>query len=206
LAKLRHIELDGDYHSCLIKKGGLTIGLTGVIGEFIKGAIPIIFGKLLDFDINVIAIAGVAIVCGQMWPVFHGFDGEKGNTIGLAMAASLAYQPLLVALIPITIGAGIRTARRIGKKTNEGSSLIGGNYSYSLPLGMIMGFLVLPLASWYLNQPPGVTLSFAALFFLLLVRRSTAGLTRDLKQSSDINLILKGRLLFDRGIAKYRSD
>jgi acyl phosphate:glycerol-3-phosphate acyltransferase len=204
IARLNHVKLEGDYHSCLWHKAGKIVGLSGVVGEFIKGVIPVIAGRLLEFDINFIAVAGVAAVCGQMWPVFQGFNGEKGNSIGLSMSASLAYQPFLIALIPIVIGAGIRTVKRLLTRSNNQTSIIGGNYSKSLPLGMLVGFLVLPLASWYLNQPPGVTLSFAALFILILIRRSTAGLMQDLKKSSDLYLILKGRLLYDRGISKYR--
>lgn len=205
LAKIKHVRLEGDYHSCLIQKGGIVIGLIGILGEFVKGVIPIFAGRLLGFDVNVIAIAGVATVCGQMWPVFQGFDGEKGNSTALSMSAALAYQPLLIALVPIATGAGIRTIKRLLKKPKTLDTLVGGDYSYSLPLGMLIGFLILPLASWYLNEPPGVTLGFAALFVLLMMRRATAGLTRDLEESSDITLVLKGRLLFDRGVSKYRS-
>jgi glycerol-3-phosphate acyltransferase PlsY len=205
LAKLKHVRLEGDYHACLIQKGGIGLGLTGILGELVKGVIPIFAGRLLGFDINVIAVAGVSTVCGQMWPVFQGFDGEKGNSIGLSMSAALAYQPLLIALIPIATGAGVRTVKRLLKRSKTLKNLVGGNYSYSLPLGMLIGFLVLPLASWYLDEPPGITLGFAALFVLLMVRRATAGLTHDLKENSNIILILKGRLLFDRGVSKYRS-
>jgi glycerol-3-phosphate acyltransferase PlsY len=205
LAKLCRIKLEGDHHACLAQKAGLGIGVLGVIGDFIKGAVPVIAGKLLDFDINIIAIAGVIAVCGQMWPIFRGFDGEKGNSIALSMSASLAYQPFLIALIPIAASAVIRTLHRLSSKTNKNTSVFGGSFSISLPIGMFIGFLVLPLASWYLNQPLGVTLSSAALFILILIRRLTAGLTQDLHASSDYMRILIDRLFLDRGISKYRS-
>jgi acyl phosphate:glycerol-3-phosphate acyltransferase len=205
LAKLKGVKLEGDYHACLMQKAGVPIAVLGVIGEFIKGAAPVIMGKLLGFDINFVAIAGVAAVCGQMWPFYHGFDGEKGNTIGISMSVCLAYQPALIALIPIALSAAIRSLNLISTKTNKMTSVFGGAARNSLPIGMFIGFLLLPLASWSLNQPSGVTLSFAVLFILIIVRRLTAGLTRDLQESSDYKRILKGRLFLDRGISKYRS-
>jgi len=206
LAKICGIKLEGDFHTALAQKAGLGIAVIGIIGEFIKGAIPIIVGRWLDFDINIIAIAGVAAVCGQMWPVFGRFDGEKGNTIAISMSACLAYPPMIIAIIPIALAAGIRTLNRISTKTQKMTSVFGGPFSYSLPIGMFIGFLILPLASWYLNQPPGVTLSFAALFILIIIiRRLTAGLARDLSESSDYKRILLGRLFLDRGISTYRS-
>jgi glycerol-3-phosphate acyltransferase PlsY len=204
LARLRRVKLDGDYHASLMQKTGLPIAIIGVIGEFIKGALPIFVGRLLDFDVIVIAIAGVAAVCGQMWPFFRGFDGEKGNTISISMAASLAIEPFLIAVIPIAIAAGLRGLNLLSAKSHKLASVFGGQIRNSLPIGILVGFLVLPFASWYLNQPPGVTLSFAALFMLLILRRLTAGLTSDLKLSSDLKRILKGRLLLDRGISKFR--
>jgi len=36
-----------------------------VIGDFIKGAVPVFVGILLDFDINIVAAAGLA---DYMWP------------------------------------------------------------------------------------------------------------------------------------------
>lgn len=204
LAKLRGVKLEGDYHSSLTQKAGLPMGILGILGEFVKGALPIFAGRLLDFEINIIAIAGLAAVCGQMWPFFKGFNGEKGNTISLSMSASLAYQPLLIALIPIALGALIRTMNRFAAKSQNNQPVFGGQYSYSLPVGVFIGFLILPFSSWYFDQPSGVTLGFAALFILLMIRRLTAGLSQDLKISSNLTHILISRLLLDRGISKYR--
>jgi acyl phosphate:glycerol-3-phosphate acyltransferase len=205
LAKLSKIQLEGDYHSSLTQKAGLPMGILGILGEFVKGALPVFAGKFLDFEINIIAIAGLAAVCGQMWPFFNGFNGEKGNTISLAMSASLAFQPLLIALIPIALGALIRTLNRLTAKSQKTGSIFAGPYSYSLPVGVFIGFLILPFAAWYFNQPPGVTLSFAALFLLLMIRRLTAGLSKDLTISSNLTHILISRLILDRGISKYIS-
>src|SRR4030042_5663309 len=90
LAKLRHVELGGDFHQELWYKAGKVTGVLGVVGEFVKGILPVLIGKALDFNIVIVAGAGLAAVCGQMWPGFWKFAGEKGNSIGLAMSMALA--------------------------------------------------------------------------------------------------------------------
>jgi glycerol-3-phosphate acyltransferase PlsY len=207
LARLRRIKLSGDYHMSLFQKAGVYIFGLGVILEFIKGAIPVLVGKWLGFDLYIVAIAGVAVVCGQMWPVFHGFDGEKGNTTLVGMAPALAYQPMMWAVIPIAIGAGVRTGSRLFRRSaqDKNTPVIGGPYSRSLPLGMLTGFLVLPFASWLLNQAPEVTWAFGMAFVLILVRRLTAGLRRDLKAGGPIKTIVLGRLFLDRGVTPFRT-
>jgi glycerol-3-phosphate acyltransferase PlsY len=205
LARFRRVSLDGDYHQTLWNKGGKTLAVIGIIGEFSKGVIPVLVGIALDFEIIYIAIAGVAAVVGQMWPVFNRFDGEKGNSIALAMVFALVWQPALIGLVPLIISLVFRTAPRLFGKAGDRQPVVGGNYSKSLPVGMFLCFLVLPLAAWWLDEPPEITWSLGALFILMIiVRRLTAGLIADLKSSDKISGILINRLLFDRSTVDWR--
>jgi acyl phosphate:glycerol-3-phosphate acyltransferase len=204
LAKLKRVRLDGDYHMSLWQRAGLALAVVGILLEFAKGALSILVGRWMGFDLTVIAIGGVAAVCGQMWPVFQKFDGEKGNTIGLAMAAALNFQAIIIGIVPVAIGAAVRTAPRIFGRSSKRTSIFGGPNSLGLPLGMFLGFLLLPIASWWLNHPPVITWAFGATFILILIRRLTAGIRSDLKISSDWKRIFWGRLLLDRGVSKYR--
>ena len=206
LARLRRIDLDGDFHESLWYRAGKIIGITGVLGEFAKGILPVLVGKSLGFDLTIVAIAGLAAVCGQMWPVFSRFDGEKGNSVALAMMITLAPKPTLFAIIPVIIALIIRTVPRLlpGPESTGGRSVIGGTYSRSLPLGMAVCFLLLPFISWYFDKPLEITLCTAALFILIMIRRLTAGLRADLKSSHDTRGILIKRLLYDRATAKWR--
>jgi glycerol-3-phosphate acyltransferase PlsY len=208
LAKLRHVELDGDYHQGLWRKAGKVTGVLGVLGEFIKGITPVLVGKALGFNTAIIAAAGLAAVIGQMWPVFSKFDGEKGNSIGLAMVMALAPIPGLIALIPLFIALLIRTAPRLIAKGRSGGEkpLIGGQYSRSLPLGMAMCFLILPLIAWCRGEPRETVWCFGALFILIMIRRLTAGLGNDLKAKGDIKGVLIRRLLYDRATVEWRQE
>ena len=206
LAKLRHVNLDGDFHQNLWNRAGKTIGVIGISGEFAKGIIPILVGNGLDFSLTTVAIAGLAAVCGQMWSIFSKFDGEKGNSIALAMVIALIPKPALVAVVPIIIALLIRTLTRLTTSSTSSSdrAIIGGSYSRSLPLGMAICFLILPLISWYFDEPMEIVWCCAFLFVLIMMRRLTAGLKSDLKISNDIKGIIIKRLLYDRPATMWR--
>jgi len=200
LAKLWGIPLEDDLHIALWRKAGWFAGTLGIVADMAKGVIPVLVGRLLGFELYVVALAGLAAVAGQMWPVFLHFNGERGNTTGLAMAITLTYQATLFALIPFVIGAAVRTIPRVldrAHPVNERLKL-GGPQSMSLPLGMIVGFAVLPAASWWLGQPPEMAFAGAALFVMIAVRRLTRELGDDLRSGGRLGGILIARFLYDR--------
>jgi len=200
LGKLRGVDLEGDLHISLWRRGGRLVGTMGILGEFAKGAIPVLVGKSLGFDLSIVVLAGLAAVSGQMWPIFSRFDGEKGNSIGLGMAGALAPIALFIALVPMAIGVAIRTVPRLLDSSQSRNERLkfGGPPSRSEPLGMAIGFLVLPIASWGLGELRVITLGYIALFVLIMVRRLTAGLRGDLARNTGIKRILINRLLYDR--------
>jgi glycerol-3-phosphate acyltransferase PlsY len=206
LAKLRGIALNGDYHQDLWNRGGKIVGIGGVAGEFVKGVVPVLVVRALDFDIVVIALAGLAAVCGQMWPVFMRFDGEKGNSIALAMSLALVPVPALVAIIPVIIAVVVRTAPRFFSGSGSGNRppVVGGPFSRSLPLGMLACFLLLPFSAWAFGEPPAVIWCCAAMFLFIMLRRLTAGLTHDLKSGDNVMAIVGRRLLYDRATVNWR--
>lgn len=208
LARLRHTRIDGDYHMSLWHRGGKLLGVIGILMEFLKGALPVLAGRYLDINLTAIAIAGVAVVCGQMWPVFQKFDGEKGNTTGAGMAVALDYRPFIAAAVCFAIGSGTRVFSRIIRKSRseKNISVVGGSYSRSMPLGMLAGFLVLPLASWIMREPVAISCAFSVLFILIVVRRLTAGIRRDRKAGAGLKQTFVSRLFLDRGFIQYRAE
>lgn len=205
LARLRHVRLQGDFHEGLWNKAGKAVAVIGVLGEFIKGVIPVLAGRWLGFSPVIVVIAGLAVVCGQMWPVFARFDGEKGNSISIATVTALSYKSGLAALIILVIALVFRTVPRLKADTAAGrKTIIGGTYNRSLPLGMALFFLAQPFLNWYYHEPAEIVRGTAVLFILIIIRRLTAGITRDLKASRDIKSIIIKRLLYDRATAPWR--
>ncbi len=203
-AKGFDLSQEEDLHIALWRKVGRLEGLAGILVDLSKGVIPVLLGYAFDLRLWVVTTAGVAAVTGQMWPVFRRFDGEKGNSVGIAMVVTLviiyrAY-PLLLAFIPILLGILIRTLPRFfapGQSLNDRLKF-GGPASNSLPLGMATGFAVMPIVSWLSQQPPSMTLALIILFLIIILRRLTARLTQDLKTTTSIKSILINRLLYDR--------
>jgi len=200
LGRLRGLHLEGDLHMELWSRGGRLLGTIGFLGDLAKGIMVVLIGRSLDLGTAVIAVGGLAVVSGQMWPVFSKFNGEKGNSVAVAMAATLTPQPFWIAFIPMAIGYLIRTIPRMlksGQSVNEKLKL-GGPPSLSLPLGMFIGFLVLPVISLWLDEPSVVTVCYFVLFVLIVIRRATADLSDDLGKGKDLKRVIINRILYDR--------
>ena len=202
MGKMKGVDLRQyeDMHIALWRHVGRLWGFIGIMSDFAKGVIAVLVARSIGFDPGWVAFAGVIAVAGQMWPIFMNFDGEKGNSTGLAMSATLATKALLIALIPLIIGFAIRTIPRFlaaNQSTNERLKF-GGPPSNSLPLGMLITFAVLPLISVIVGQPWEVSLCLLVLFLLIIIRRMTAGVSEEIHQSSLRKNALLNRMLFDR--------
>jgi len=189
-----------DMHIALWRNVGRVEGFIGVVFDMGKGVIAVLVVRAFGFEPGWVAIAGVVAVAGQMWPVFLKFDGEKGNSTGLAMSGALATYAMLLALVPAAIGFAVRTIPRFRRsdQTLKEKLKFGGPPSLSLPLGMAVSFAVMPLAAWWVGQPREVVFAFVALFVLIMLRRVTAGLSEDMRKPSWKNRMLLNRFLFDR--------
>lgn len=202
MGRLHGVDLreHDDSHITLWREVGRLEGFLGVILDLAKGAAAVAAARAVGFDIGWVAFAGVAAVAGQMWPVFLSFDGEKGNSIGLAMSGVLATTAMLFALIPMITGLLIRTIPRFRQPDQSlGDRLrFGGPPSNSLPLGMALGFAVLPIAAWGLGYEWQIVVAFAGLFGLIMLRRATADIGRDWAETSDHKTLLLNRVLYDR--------
>lgn len=207
IGRMRGFDLSAepDLHHALWYRVGRRWGILGFMLDVVKGILPVLTGFLLGFPLWVTITATLASLCGQMWPVFRKFDGERGNSVGLGIVPtlSLAYGAPLVLIIAVSfavIGFLIRTARRwkaSGDTLNERLKL-GGSPSLALPLGVMLGYASCPITSCLVNQPLEITLGYAGLIILILIRRVTAGIVQDLKASKHPFNVIINRLLFDR--------
>jgi glycerol-3-phosphate acyltransferase PlsY len=202
MGRLKGVDLREyeDSHITLWREVGRVQGFLGVILDFTKGFSVVLIARAVGFAPGWVAFAGVAAVGGQMWPVFMKFDGEKGNSIGLAMSGALATKAMLFGLIPITTGFLVRTIPRFRHKeqTMDEKLKFGGPPSNSLPLGMGIGFAVMPLAAWGLGHRWEIIVALAGVFGIIIVRRTTAGILEDWRETSDKRRMLLNRILYDR--------
>ena len=202
LGRLRGYDLreEDDMHLSMWRKVGRVEGATAIMWEVLKGAGVVLVARSLDFETWAIACAGVVAVGGQMWSVFLGFSGEKGNSTGVGMVLALAPIAFLFGLIPILIGLAIKATASLRDKNKSVKERwdFAGSATLAMPLGMLGGFAVFPIASCAWGLSGWISASLLVLVVLILVKRVTDGLGTDLKTAEDRMSVVVNRLLYDR--------
>lgn len=204
-----------DLHMLIWGRLGSGWGLLAVGFDVVaKGVVPVLAGFYLnllpvggffqDFPVVTVMGGGLASLTGQMWPVFNRFDGEKGNTVCLGLYATatalFGWYLMWLIFIPPLVGAGWKLFPRLASKIQgDAEPVIGGPPSKSLPLGIILGFLAMPVVSCLTGRPVEMTVALVIMNVLIIVRRLTAdGLKEDLRTGGTLGSILWNRFLYDR--------
>ncbi len=61
------------------------MGLMGILLDIAKGVIVILAGRAFEMDLEFLTFGGLAVITGQMWPVFSRFDGGERATALLSV-------------------------------------------------------------------------------------------------------------------------
>jgi acyl phosphate:glycerol-3-phosphate acyltransferase len=203
LCRLFRLPTTGDLHHTLWQRVGPVLGLGAILVDVLKGTLAVWLSRALGFDLWVVAACGLAAVAGQMWPVFHKFYGEKGNTTGAGMALALAFMPTLIAVVPVffaLLSKVIKIFRLKGRPLGSRFKS-GAGQSNVLPMGVALAFLILPLAAYWLGYPSSTVAGLVVLLIMVMFRRLTAGLSHDFKDKRPLKPVLWYRLIYDRGQA-----
>ena len=73
----------------VLRIGGKKAAATTLIGDMLKGLIPVLIAKFLGAGITVQALVAVAAFLGHLYPVFFGFRGGKGVATALGVLLGL---------------------------------------------------------------------------------------------------------------------
>jgi len=84
----------------VLRIGGKKAAAITLIGDSLKGLIPMLAGHLLSAGPTVLAATGLAAFLGHLYPVFFGFRGGKGVATALGVQLGL-YWPIGVAVAAI---------------------------------------------------------------------------------------------------------
>ncbi len=136
----------------VLRLHGKKAGILALLGDLLKGVIPVLLARYIGASDTVIALSGLAAFIGHLFPVFFGFKGGKGVATLLGVLIALHWLlGLMFALTWITVA-----------KLSRYSSLAG-----------ITSAIVTPVFAYLLLPNLAYTLCTAIMSALLLWRHRT---------------------------------
>jgi len=130
----------------ILRYGGKWAAAITLLGDMLKGAIPVVIARLLTDDAWILALVMLLAFLGHLYPVFHGFKGGKG--VATAFGVLTALQPWIgVALIVTWLAVALA-------------------FRYS-SLAAIVSALLTPFYVWWLL--PGAPFLYAVLIMTALL-------------------------------------
>lgn len=153
----------------VLRIGGRKAAAITLLGDSLKGFIPVAVCHLLDRSEPVFALVGGAAFLGHLYPVFFGFRGGKGVATALGMQFGLHW----------AIGAAVGATWLFMAKVANISSLAA-----------LISMLLAPIYIW-LIWPAGELIVMQILVTLLLIWRHRSNI-RNLLRGSE-GRIAKGR-------------
>jgi len=78
------------------RSAGKKVGLFTLLGDIVKGLIPVLLVRFLDLSETALACAAVAALLGHIFSPFLGFSGGKGVATGFGVLLGVA--PLIILL------------------------------------------------------------------------------------------------------------
>ena len=177
--------------SNLWKSVGPAEAVVGGLLDAAKGFVAVTVARALGLPLEIQLACGIAAVIGQMWPVFHGFDGGRANSSGWGFALAVDPAAFVIMMLPVVAALAMRLAVR-------------PRPSRVLPLASLLSFGVFPAIIWEQDGATPTVLAGLVLLALILVRRITAGIAVDLALGAPPSRVLLNRALFDRSELQQR--
>ena len=133
----------------VLREGGKKAAIITLLGDMLKGLIPVLVAVLLDMDNEVIAATGVAAFLGHLYPLYYRFKGGKGVATILGVLLGTHW---LLGLGTIGIWLGMAFTFRYSSL----SALVAASGS--------------PVLAWFITQSQVITICVAFMAVLLIWR------------------------------------
>lgn len=133
----------------VLRIGGKKAAAITLLGDTLKGVIPILLAKWLNLPIEIIAGVAFATFIGHLFPLFFNFEGGKGVATFLGCLLALSWPSALIWL-GIWIGIAIL-------------------FRYS-SLAAIIASFVAPISIWQTTHEPPYVYAITLMAIILLIR------------------------------------
>ena len=166
-------------------------GVAGGVLDGVKGFAAVVVARALGFPLETQLLCGLAAIAGQMWPVFHQFDGGRANATAWGFQLAADFIAFFIAWIPVIVAAVLRITVRPRPKR-------------LLPLANLLSYAVFPAVIWEQEGVTSTVLAGIAALLLIVIRRLTAGISDDLATDASKVRVILNRALFDRSELQER--
>jgi len=133
----------------ILRYGGKKAAILTLLGDVLKGAVPVLIARVLGADSMVVALTMLAAFLGHVFPVFHGFKGGKGVATAFG------------ALVAMNGWVGLALV---------GSWLVMAVATRYSSLSAITVSVLAPLYVWWFTRAPALILAAGSMALLLLWR------------------------------------
>ncbi len=166
-------------------------GVAGGLLDGMKGFAAVILARALGLSLETQLLCGLAAVAGQMWPVFHQFDGGRANATAWGFQLAADFIAFFIGWIPVIVAAVLRITVRPRPRR-------------LLPLANLLSYAVFPAVIWEQEGTTPTVLAGLAALVLIVIRRLSAGLAEDLATGAPLARVVLNRALFDRSELQER--
>ena len=156
--------------------------LQGAFDCLVKGALPVLIGKLLGADLWVQGAAGAAAVIGHNWSPYLRLTGGRGVSVatGAALGLGMFWEILILGLAVFVVG------RLFTRDT--------GFWTF-------VALLTLPVAGLAFAREPEIILTIVFICLMMFLKRLTANWERP-PSEYPLGKVLIYRLVWDRDVPK----
>ena len=177
--------------SNLAKTVGLGAGIVGGVLDAAKAFAAVLVAQGVGLPLETQLACGIAANVGQMWPLFHGFDGGRANATGWGFA--IAVDPIAALIMGIPLIAALVLTLLVRPRPTR-----------LFPLASLLSFFVFPAVIWEQEGMTPTVIAGLIVLALIVVRRLTAGLREDLATGAGLSRVVINRALYDRSELQER--
>ena len=133
----------------VLRHGGKKAAIITLLGDMLKGLIPVLVVSQLQTDTLIIALVGLFALLGHIFPVYYGFKGGKGVATYYGVILGMN---LLAGLIAGAIWFGMAAIVKISS------------------LSALVSIFFTPFILWYFSQSVELTSAVAVMSILVFWR------------------------------------